>query len=453
MELSPREIVIELDKHIVGQDEAKRAVAIAVRNRYRRMLLPKEAREEVSPKNILMIGPTGVGKTEIARRLAKLTNAPFIKVEATKYTEVGYVGRDVESMVRDLVESAIRMLREERRELVMPEARRRAESLILDSLVPRKSRPQSSPFQALFGETDKEAPPQPENEELRQRFQDRLQKGELEAFIVEIEVSDRPETAGMLGSGIEELGLNVQEMLSNLLPRRIRKKRMTVAQARRILEAQEADKLLDNEDIAPRGIELAEQNGIIFIDEIDKVASRVGVSGPDVSREGVQRDILPIVEGSTVNTKYGPVKTDFVLFIAAGAFHMAKPSDLIPELQGRFPVRVELKSLKKSDLRRILTEPCTSLLKQYQALFSAEQVDLEFTDTAIEEIAVAAYNINSQGEDIGARRLHTILERVLEDYSFEAGSTDTRKYVVDGAYVSEKLKPLLGSADLGKYIL
>lgn len=454
MELTPQEIVRELDKHIVGQSEAKRAVAIAVRNRYRRMLLPREAREEISPKNILMIGPTGVGKTEIARRLAKLTNAPFIKVEATKYTEVGYVGRDVESMVRDLVESAMRMVREERRDLVMPEARRRAEATILDSLVPRKAKPQASPFQALFGEPQQENEPQPENAELRQRFEERLQKGELESFVVEIEVSDRPQTMDMLaGSGMEELGMNVQEMLSNLLPRRTRKKRMTVAQARRILEAQEADKLLDNEDIASRGIELAEQSGIIFIDEIDKVASRSGGSGPDVSREGVQRDILPIVEGSTVNTKYGPVKTDFILFIAAGAFHIAKPSDLIPELQGRFPVRVELKSLKKSDLRRILTEPRTSLLKQYQALFSAEHVELEFTDTAIEEIANAAYNINSQGEDIGARRLHTILERVLEDYSFDAGSTDRRKYVIDGAYVSEKLKPLLGSADLGKYIL
>lgn len=455
MELRPVQVVAELDKHIVGQDDAKKAVALALRNRYRRMLLPKEAREEISPKNILMIGPTGVGKTEIARRLARLANAPFVKVEATKYTEVGYVGRDVESMVRDLVESAIRMVREEHRETVMPEARRRAEESILDIFVPSRRKPQSNPFQTLFGENREQVEPQlDDGGELRKRFQERLLRGELENHPIDIEVTDRPNPTDMfMGSGMEELGANVSDMLAQFMPKRTKKKRVTVAQARRSLAQDEAEKLLDNEDIASRGIELAEQNGIIFIDEIDKVATKSGMHGPDVSREGVQRDILPIVEGSTVNTKYGPVRTDFVLFIAAGAFHMSKPSDLIPELQGRFPVRVELKSLRREDLRRILTEPRTSLLKQYQALFSTEGVSLDFSECAVKAIAHAAFNINSQGQDIGARRLHTILERVLEEYSFEAGTGEKTSYTIDGAYVQSKLEPLLGSADLGKYIL
>jgi len=455
VELRPAQVVAELDKHIVGQDDAKKAVALALRNRYRRMQLPKEAREEITPKNILMIGPTGVGKTEIARRLARLINAPFVKVEATKYTEVGYVGRDVESMVRDLVESAIRMVREERRETVMPEARRRAEESILDIFVPSRRKQQSNPFQTLFGESREQVEPQSDDgAELRKRFQERLSRGELENHAIDIEVTDRPNPTDMfMGSGMEELGANVSDMLSQFMPKRTKKKRVTVAQARRSLAQEEAERLLDSEDIASRGIELAEQNGIIFIDEIDKVAMKSGGHGPDVSREGVQRDILPIVEGSTVNTKYGPVRTDFVLFIAAGAFHMSKPSDLIPELQGRFPVRVELKSLRREDLRRILTEPRTSLLKQYQALFSTEGVSLNFTECAVAAIAQAAFNINSQGQDIGARRLHTILERVLEEYSFEAGTDEQADYTIDGAYVRSKLEPLLGSADLGKYIL
>jgi len=455
MELRPAQVVAELDKHIVGQQEAKKAVAIALRNRYRRMQLPKEAREEISPKNILMIGPTGVGKTEIARRLAKLSHAPFIKVEATKYTEVGYVGRDVESMVRDLVESAMRMVREERRVIVMPEAERRANDAILDVFAPTKRKPQANPFQMLFGEQKETAEAEPhDNIDIRKRFEERLSRGELENHVIEVEVTDRPAPTDLfMGSGMEELGNSVQDMLAQFMPRRSKKKRVTVGQARRLLAQDEADKLLDHEDIASRAIELAEQNGIIFIDEIDKLAMKAGNQGPDVSREGVQRDILPIVEGSTVNTKYGPVKTDFVLFIAAGAFHTAKPSDLIPELQGRFPVRVELGSLSREDLRRILTEPRTSLLKQYQALFSTEGVSLVFTECAVDEISRAAFTINSQREDIGARRLHTILEKVLEEYSFEAGTVDAAEYHIDGSYVQKKLEPLLGSADLGKYIL
>lgn len=453
MELTPAQVVLELDKHIVGQQEAKRAVAIALRNRYRRMLLPKEAREEISPKNILMIGPTGVGKTEIARRLARLVNAPFIKVEATKYTEVGYVGRDVESMVRDLVESAMRMVREERRELVMPEAIQRAEENILEVFVPTRRKHQT-PLQMIFSDKETSEPTNDDGGDIRNRFKERLSRGELENHVIEIEITERAGPSDMfLGSGMEELGANMQDMLSHLLPKRSKKKRVTVAQARRLYAQEEAEKLLDNEDIASRGIELAEQNGIIFIDEIDKLAMKNGTSGPDVSREGVQRDILPIIEGSIVNTKYGPIRTDFVLFVAAGAFHTAKPSDLIPELQGRFPVRVELKSLGRDDLKRILTEPRTSLLKQYQALFSAEGVELEFTVCAVDRIAQAAHSINSQGEDIGARRLHTILERVLDEYSFEAGTVPSKGYKVDGEYVQMRLEPLLGSADLGKYIL
>jgi len=459
VELTPRQIVQELDKYIVGQEEAKKCVAIALRNRYRRQKLPPELKEEVLPKNILMIGPTGVGKTEIARRLARLVGAPFLKVEATRFTEVGYVGRDVESMVRELVENAVRMVKAEKRAEVEGEALKLAEKRLLDLIVPRSRRRKEArnPWEALWsglmeGEGTTEA--EDDNGDKRAIFWEKLRRKELEEMMVEIEVEESTMPGVMFGTlGLEELGLNLQDMLSNIFPRRKRKRRVTVAEARKILAQEEAEKLIDMDEVAREAVQRVEQNGIIFIDEIDKIAARNGGVGPDVSREGVQRDILPIVEGTTVQTKYGPVKTDHILFIAAGAFHIAKPSDLIPELQGRFPIRVELKSLTREDFQRILTEPQNSLLRQYKALLATEGLEVEFTGDAIAEIADIAYTVNTQGEDIGARRLHTIMEKVLQDLLFLAPEMGNSRVVIDRNYVREKLGDVLQKTDLQAYIL
>ncbi|ABZ84771.1 heat shock protein hslvu, ATPase subunit hslu [Heliomicrobium modesticaldum Ice1] len=459
--LTPKQIVEELDRHIVGQQAAKKAVAIALRNRYRRQLLPENLRDEVTPKNILMIGPTGVGKTEIARRLARLVQAPFVKVEATKFTEVGYVGRDVESMVRDLVETAIRMVKAERMEEVKTRADREAEERLVELLVPQPKAPKNmaNPLEMLFGggQTNQPSPSSddPGLREKRAIIRQKLKRLELEDDWIEIEVDDNAMPLGdiFVGSGLDEMGANIQNMLGQILPRGRKKRRVTVREARRILAIQEAQKLIDMDAVTREALERAEQSGIIFLDEIDKIASREGGQGPDVSRGGVQRDILPIVEGSTVMTKYGPVKTDHVLFIAAGAFHVSKPSDLIPELQGRFPLRVELEALSRQDFQRILTEPEGSLLKQYVALLSTEAVELVFKEEALEAIAAIAYRVNTQTENIGARRLHTILEKVLEDVSFDAPDLLDKKVVIDKEYVESRLEGILQREDLSRYIL
>ncbi|AEG14586.1 ATP-dependent protease ATPase subunit HslU [Desulfofundulus sp. TPOSR] len=466
--LTPRQIVAELDKYVIGQKEAKRAVAIALRNRYRRSRLPEELRDEVVPKNILMIGPTGVGKTEIARRLAKLVKAPFIKVEATKFTEVGYVGRDVESMVRDLVETSIRMVRQEKMEKVMDKASKMAEERIIELLapLPRQETPRN-PLEAILGsafggvtrqggETDSMQESrikrvQFERETLRQK----LARGELENEYLEIEVEDTtvPTLEVFTGSGVEELGINIQDVLGGIFPKKKRKRKVTVAEARKILTQQEAQKLIDMDEVTTDAVRRAEEHGIIFLDEIDKIASREGGAGPDVSRGGVQRDILPIVEGSTVMTKYGPVKTDHILFIAAGAFHMAKPSDLIPELQGRFPIRVELSSLSEEDFLQILTEPENALIKQYTALLATEGVNVKFSQDSLVEIAKIAYTVNEQTENIGARRLHTIMEKLLEDLSFDAPELQGQTITIDRDYVQQKLGDIVKNEDLSRYIL
>lgn len=463
-DLTPRQIVAELDKFIVGQDEAKRAVAIALRNRMRRRRLPPELQEEVAPKNILMIGPTGVGKTEIARRLARLVNAPFVKVEATKFTEVGYVGRDVDAMVRDLVEAAVRVVKQERTEEVKQRAEQLAEERLLDILAPLPQRepPVRNPFEALFGHLGHERTDSSDYEERlraaraeRRIIEKRLQAGEMENELVEIELEDTspPMVDIFSPAGVEELSVNFQDMLGGILPKRKKKRKVAVAQARRILAQEEAQKLIDMDSVTSEAIYRAEQYGIIVIDEIDKIAGREAGVGPDVSREGVQRDILPIVEGSTVNTKYGPVKTDHVLFIAAGAFHVSKPSDLIPELQGRFPIRVELKALSKEDFKRILVEPENALVKQYQALLATEGVEVEFTADGLDEVAELAWQVNAQTENIGARRLHTLMEKLLEELSFEAGETAPARVVIDRQYVRTKLASLVKDADLSRYIL
>ena len=457
-EQTPRQIVEELDRYIVGQKEAKRAVAIALRNRWRSRQLDVAMQDDVIPKNILMIGSTGVGKTEIARRLARLVKAPFIKVEATKFTEVGYVGRDVESIVRDLAETAVRMVRQERMEKVQERAAELAEERILDVFVPQPKKSQN-PLGKLFGGADDEETAEegkePKYAAGREWVRKRLAKGELEKEVVEIEVEDsgKPMAGMFAGSSLESMGDNLQDMMANLMPKKQKKRKVSVAEARRLFQQEEAAKLVDMEEVKEAAIRVAEKSGIVFLDEIDKVAVKGQGSGPDVSREGVQRDILPIVEGSTVMTKYGPVRTDHVLFIAAGAFHTAKPSDLIPELQGRFPIRVELKSLQKEDFQRILTEPKNALLKQYKALLATEGVSLEFADDAIDRLAQLACDVNAQTENIGARRLHTILEKLLEDLSFEAPELEKKEVRVDAAYVDKKLKDIARDRDLSQFIL
>ncbi len=462
-EQTPREIVAELNKHIVGQEEAKKSVSIALRNRWRSRKLPEDMRDDVIPKNILMIGSTGVGKTEIARRLAKLVKAPFIKVEATKFTEVGYVGRDVESIIRDLMQISVRMVRQQKTEEVKEKATENANERLLDILVPEPKKSQN-PLSKLFGgngdsESDKDVDESSDTNKAGRDFvRKRLEKGKMEDEIIELEVSEhnKPMVGMFSGSSLESMGDNLQDMIGSIIPKRMKKRKVTVAAARKILEQEEAEKLIDMEEVAETAVKLTERSGIVFFDEIDKVATRGNVGGADVSREGVQRDILPIVEGSTVMTKYGPVKTDHILFIAAGAFHTAKPSDLIPELQGRFPIRVELKSLQKEDFEKILTEPQNALIKQYKELLKVEGLDLEFKPEAISRIAEMAYDVNEQSEDIGARRLHTLLEKLLEQVSFDApdmvkeGKTEI---LVDADYVDERLKEIAKNRDLSQFIL
>jgi ATP-dependent HslUV protease ATP-binding subunit HslU len=435
-ELTPREIVRELDKYVIGQADAKRAVAIALRNRIRRQKLEPEMADEVMPKNILMIGPTGVGKTELARRLAKLANSPFLKVEASKFTEVGYVGRDVESMIRDLVEISIDMVREERLAEVEDRAERNAEERLLDLLMPAPAEESESV------------------ERTREKLRERLRAGKLDDRMVEIDVRERgPSFEVTTASGIEEMDINLKDMLPGLFAGRTRKRKMRVSEAIDYLVQEEEQKLVDMDQVTRTAIERVERSGIIFLDEIDKIAGREGGHGPDVSREGVQRDILPIVEGTTVNTRYGFVRTDHILFIAAGAFHVSKPSDLIPELQGRFPIRVELKSLSEADFIRILKEPKNALIKQYQALLDTEGIKLTFTDDAIVELSAFAARVNESTENIGARRLHTILERLLDEVSFAAPEMHGKEVAIDAEYVRERLAPILNNEDLSRYIL
>ena len=455
-ELTPREIVAELDKHVIGQKDAKRAVAIALRNRTRRQKLPPDLAEEIIPKNIIMIGPTGVGKTEIARRLAKLANSPFLKVEASKFTEVGYVGRDVESMVRDLVEIAIDNVREEKLEDVADKAELHAEERLLDILLPPSPpRPEAGSTTAgglvIEGSTQIAESSSRTREKLRQQ----LREGKLDERMVEIDVRERnfPSFEILTNQGVEEMDVNIKDMLPNIFGQRTKKRKMKVNEAFEYLIQEEEQRLIDMDQVTRTAIDRVENSGIVFLDEIDKIAGREGGHGPDVSREGVQRDILPIVEGTTVNTRYGMVRTDHVLFIAAGAFHVSKPSDLIPELQGRFPIRVELQSLTMDDFVRILTEPKSSLVKQYTALLETEGVKLEFTPEALEEIARFAFRVNENTENIGARRLHTIMERVLDELSFDAPEKKGQQVTVDANYVRQMLTDIVKDQDLSRYIL
>ena len=441
--MKPREIMDELDRFIIGQNKAKKAVSIALRNRWRRQVVPKELRDEIAPKNIIMIGPTGVGKTEIARRLARLANAPFLKIEATKFTEVGYVGRDVESMIRDLTELAINMLKKEEQEQVIEKAKVMAEERVLDILVPPRKTPRL---------TDGE---EPEDNSSREKIRARFRAGKFDDNLVELEVPDRalPIIEIFSSQGLEEMDMQIRDMFGNLLPKKTKKRKVKVKEAYELLTQEESKKLIDMDRVTKDAVERVEQSGIIFLDELDKIASRDQTHGPDVSREGVQRDILPIVEGTTVTTKYGMVKTDHILFIAAGAFHMSKPSDLIPELQGRFPIRVELDALTKDDFYRIITEPDNALIKQYKALLKTENIDLEFENEAIEEITDIAQKVNEMTENIGARRLYTVMEKLLDDISFSAPDMKENKISITREYVREKLGEFLRKDDLSRYIL
>jgi len=441
--MTPREIVSELDRYIVGQRDAKRAVAIALRNRWRRQLVPEDLRDEIAPKNIIMIGPTGVGKTEISRRLAKLAQAPFIKVEASKFTEVGYVGRDVESIIRDLTDLAVNMVKEEEKQKVEIKAREVAEERVLDLLLPA-------------GEpVDPEAVDAARLQGTRDKLKKMLRDGKMDDRFVEIEMSQSmmPMIEVLTPQGMEGMEFNLKDMFSNMMPKKTKKKTVKIPEALEILTQEEAAKLVDMDKVTGEATRRVEQSGIVFLDEIDKIAGRESVHGPDVSRQGVQRDLLPIVEGCTVNTKYGMVRTDHILFVASGAFHTAKPSDLIPEFQGRFPIRVELSSLGKADFVRILTEPKNALIKQYEALLETEGVHLKFADDAVQEIAAIAADVNERMENIGARRLHTILERLLDDVSFAAPEMHGQEVAIDAVYVRERLAPILKSEDLSRYIL
>lgn len=443
-ELTPRKIVEELDKYIIGQKKAKKSVAIALRNRWRRQRLSPELKDEVLPKNIIMIGPTGVGKTEIARRLSRLANAPFLKIEASKFTEVGYVGRDVESMIRDLAEISVSMVRQEYLEKIREKAKHLAEERLLDLLLP----------QPRLVRTEMDEQERERSRETRERLREQLRAGKLDARYVDVEVKEKIMPFGVISNaGLEEIEMNLKSMLGNLLPEKAKRKKAKVPEALTMIEDEEANKLLDMDKITREAIERVEQAGIVFLDEVDKIAVKGHGHGPDVSREGVQRDLLPIVEGSTVTTKHGAVKTEHILFIAAGAFHMAKPSDLIPELQGRFPIRVELSPLGKDDFKRILTEPNNALIKQYVALLETEGVRLSFSEDAIDEISEIAEQVNEKTENIGARRLHTILERLLEEISFEAPERKNEKLAIDRGYVRDKLADIARDQDLSRYIL
>ncbi len=434
---TPREIVSELDKYIIGQNKAKRAVSIALRNRWRRQHVSPELRDEIAPKNILMIGPTGVGKTEIARRLAKLAQAPFLKVEASKFTEVGYVGRDVESMIRDLTDVAVKMITDEEKQSIRAKAEDLAEERILDLLYPRNKTTEVA-----------------SSSETREKFRKLLREGKLDERYVDIEVSAKNLPIQVFTpSGMEEMDVNIADMLGNMFPKRTKKRKVKVPEAMEILVQEEAQKLIDMDKVVKLAIERVEQSGIIFIDEIDKIAGREGTAGPDVSREGVQRDLLPIIEGCTVNTKHGMVRTDHILFVSAGAFHVSKPSDLIPELQGRFPIRVELDPLTKEDFVKILTEPKNALIRQYKELLKTEGIDLIFKEDSINEIAEIAAYVNESTENIGARRLHTIMERILDDISFNAPDISKEKIVIDARYVKERIADIVKNRDLSRYIL
>ena len=449
-ELTPRRIVEYLDQYIIGQQDAKKSVAVALRNRWRASKLSPEIAKEVSPKNILLIGPTGVGKTEIARRIASLTNAPFVKVEATKYTEVGYVGRDVESMVRDLAEESVRLVKKTEADRHKKDAEEAALKKIQEAMWPSKKTETRSTMDIIFGEKKAEPAIDQGEKERRKDLLERIRSGELDDRMIEIEVEDK---SGTSGDSDNEQANQISMMLSNMMPKKTRKKRVTVRQAKSILAEEAAEEMVDMEVVKEKAIRLAEERGIIFIDEIDKIAGRNNTSGADVSREGVQRDILPIVEGATVKTKYGQMKTDHILFIAAGAFHVSKPSDLIPELQGRFPVRVELSSLTKEDLRKILTEPRQALIRQYESLLETEGVTITFTESSLDAIAEIATHVNEETEDIGARRLYTILERVLEDISFEAPDLEDKNVTIDGDYIREKMGRITQDIDVSNYIL